>query len=137
AVQSSHFYQQFYKSNDGSDSENVHDFDEEAVTLMVKACYQQHFDESILEENVCEQLVKLAAKYKIQCVMNLLPRYLSKQITEESVCSVAARACETNDSAFRQKCATFIAVFLPQLPGIENLPIEFGKEIIRAAKNKK
>jgi hypothetical protein len=139
AVQSSHFYQQFFESNDGSDSENVYDFDEEAVTLTVKACYQQHFDESILDDNVCEQLVKLATKYNIQCVMNLLPRYLSEEITEENVCSIAARACETNDSALRQKCATFIADFLPRLPGIENLPVEFIKEIIRAipAKNKK
>uniref|UniRef100_A0AC35GR52 BTB domain-containing protein n=1 Tax=Panagrolaimus sp. PS1159 TaxID=55785 RepID=A0AC35GR52_9BILA len=140
AVQSSHFYQQFYKSNDGNDSENVYDFDEEAVTFLVKACYQQHFDESILDDNVCEQLVKLATKYNIQCVMNLLPRYLSKRITKESVCSIAVRACETNDSALRQKCAVFVADVLTQkYPGIENLPIEFIKEIFRAisAKNKK
>uniref|UniRef100_A0A914P3M1 BTB domain-containing protein n=1 Tax=Panagrolaimus davidi TaxID=227884 RepID=A0A914P3M1_9BILA len=141
AVQSSHFYQQFYKSNDGSDCENVYDFDEEAVTLMVKACYEQHFDESILDDNVCEKLVKLATKYNIQCVMNLLPQYLSKRITEESVCSIAVRAYETNDSALRQECAIFIADSLTQkfLPGIENLPIEFNKEIILVffAKNKK
>uniref|UniRef100_A0A914QS91 DnaJ homolog subfamily B member 9 n=1 Tax=Panagrolaimus davidi TaxID=227884 RepID=A0A914QS91_9BILA len=56
-----------------------------------------------LPKNVCEQLVKLATKYDIQC--NLLPRYLSKRITEESVCSIAEDLKMANEINKNQKTA--------------------------------
>uniref|UniRef100_A0AC35FSI5 BTB domain-containing protein n=1 Tax=Panagrolaimus sp. PS1159 TaxID=55785 RepID=A0AC35FSI5_9BILA len=142
AAQSPYFFQQFY-GNPGSsiDTLLVDDFDPAVISLAVKACYQQPFDENALDGRIAEQLYNFAMKYDIGYVKALLPETSTKNIiSADTVCSIALRSYETNDLQLRQKCATFIASLITEgkeIPdGIHDLPADFDKAIVLAIATK-
>jgi hypothetical protein len=142
AAQSPYFFQQFY-GNPGSsiDALLVDDFDPAVISLAVKACYQQPFDENALDDRTAEQLYNFAMKYDIGHVKALLPRASTKNIiSADTVCSIALRSYETNDLQLRQKCAAFIASLITEgkeIPdGIHDLSADFDKAIVLAIATK-